>query len=240
MCCCFCVVGVGSREHTTLCSTPLWRSVSACCWSGMKPCWQCSAIIAALRDRYKSHFVEENWINPWWGCSEAQEPDVEEVPRCAEGSGPWAVQLVYLCCLQSLIRCWLHFIQSFVWTLKFFQNKTHTSGLSSRPENMGGWGVFWHWPFPFHQVTSGGLAVHLSRDQEVWLETKDYRAMTGKPSGYSIFSGFLLRPNWPERRHADHKSDPSAWIHDWVESSSAINWYKWMFLENNSIDCFRF
>lgn len=45
------------------------------------------------------------------------------------------------------------------------------------------------------QVTSGGLAVYLSRDQEVWLETKDYRAMTGKPSGYSIFSGFLLRPN---------------------------------------------
>ncbi|KAF3855684.1 hypothetical protein F7725_016407 [Dissostichus mawsoni] len=29
-------------------------------------------------------------------------------------------------------------------------------------------------------------------DQEVWLETKDYRGMTGKQQGYSIFSGFLL------------------------------------------------
>ncbi|XP_034442285.1 complement C1q subcomponent subunit C-like [Hippoglossus hippoglossus] len=45
------------------------------------------------------------------------------------------------------------------------------------------------------QVTSGGLTVYLSRDQEVWLETKDYRGMRGKPSGYSIFSGFLLRPH---------------------------------------------
>ncbi|KAM9361939.1 LOW QUALITY PROTEIN: complement C1q subcomponent subunit C [Symphorus nematophorus] len=42
------------------------------------------------------------------------------------------------------------------------------------------------------QVTSGSLAVYLSRDQEVWLETKDYRGMRGKPAGYSIFSGFLL------------------------------------------------
>lgn len=42
------------------------------------------------------------------------------------------------------------------------------------------------------QVTSGSLAVYLSRDQEVWLETKDYRGMRGKPSGYSIFSGFLI------------------------------------------------
>ncbi|XP_028261228.1 complement C1q subcomponent subunit C [Parambassis ranga] len=45
------------------------------------------------------------------------------------------------------------------------------------------------------QVTSGGLAIYLSRDQEVWLETKDYRGMRGKPSGYSIFSGFLLQPH---------------------------------------------
>ncbi|KAM6927289.1 complement C1q subcomponent subunit C-like [Xenentodon cancila] len=45
------------------------------------------------------------------------------------------------------------------------------------------------------QVTSGGLAVYLSRDQEVWLETKDYRGMTGKPNGYSVFSGFLLHPH---------------------------------------------
>ncbi|XP_040014567.1 complement C1q subcomponent subunit C-like [Xiphias gladius] len=45
------------------------------------------------------------------------------------------------------------------------------------------------------QTTSGSLAVYLSRDQEVWLETKDYRGMRGKPSGYSIFSGFLLHPH---------------------------------------------
>nr|XP_046240902.1 complement C1q subcomponent subunit C-like [Scatophagus argus] len=42
------------------------------------------------------------------------------------------------------------------------------------------------------QVTSGSLAVYLARDQEVWLETKDYRGMRGKREGYSIFSGFLL------------------------------------------------
>lgn len=45
------------------------------------------------------------------------------------------------------------------------------------------------------QVTAGSLAVYLSRDQEVWLETKDYRGMRGKPAGYSIFSGFLLHPH---------------------------------------------
>uniref|UniRef100_A0A8C6M7T1 C1q domain-containing protein n=1 Tax=Nothobranchius furzeri TaxID=105023 RepID=A0A8C6M7T1_NOTFU len=53
-------------------------------------------------------------------------------------------------------------------------------------------------PFSDHrrrrQVTSGGLAVYLSAGQEVWLETKDYRGMTGKHNGYSIFSGFLLHP----------------------------------------------
>lgn len=42
-------------------------------------------------------------------------------------------------------------------------------------------------------MTSGGLAVYLSRDQEVWLETKDYRGMTGRLAGFSVFSGFLLR-----------------------------------------------
>lgn len=46
--------------------------------------------------------------------------------------------------------------------------------------------------FDVLQVTSGSLAVYLSRGQEVWLETKDYRGMRGKPEGYSIFSGFLL------------------------------------------------
>ncbi|XP_015258561.1 PREDICTED: complement C1q subcomponent subunit C-like [Cyprinodon variegatus] len=44
------------------------------------------------------------------------------------------------------------------------------------------------------QVTSGGLSVYLSQGQEVWLETKDQRGMTGGPNGYSIFSGFLLHP----------------------------------------------
>ncbi|XP_029357167.1 complement C1q subcomponent subunit C-like [Echeneis naucrates] len=43
------------------------------------------------------------------------------------------------------------------------------------------------------QVTSGGLAVYVDRDQEVWLETKDYRGMTGNPTGNSVFSGFLLQ-----------------------------------------------
>ncbi|XP_047204546.1 complement C1q subcomponent subunit C-like [Girardinichthys multiradiatus] len=42
------------------------------------------------------------------------------------------------------------------------------------------------------QVTSGGLAVYVSQGQEVWLETKDQRGMTGRHNGYSIFSGFLL------------------------------------------------
>lgn len=45
------------------------------------------------------------------------------------------------------------------------------------------------------QVTSGGLAVYLSQGEEVWLETKDYRGMRGKPEGYSIFTGFLLHPH---------------------------------------------
>lgn len=43
------------------------------------------------------------------------------------------------------------------------------------------------------QVTSGGLAVYLSKDQEVWLETKDFRSMRGALEGCSIFSGFLLQ-----------------------------------------------
>lgn len=42
------------------------------------------------------------------------------------------------------------------------------------------------------QVMSGSLAVYLSKDQEVWLETKDFRGMRGNPSGNSVFSGFLL------------------------------------------------
>uniref|UniRef100_UPI001EAF87D6 complement C1q subcomponent subunit C-like n=1 Tax=Oncorhynchus gorbuscha TaxID=8017 RepID=UPI001EAF87D6 len=42
------------------------------------------------------------------------------------------------------------------------------------------------------QVSSGGLATYLKKDQEVWLETNDYNGMTGKPEGNSLFSGFLL------------------------------------------------
>lgn len=43
------------------------------------------------------------------------------------------------------------------------------------------------------QVTSGGLAVYLAKDEEVWLETASYVGMRASPAGYSIFSGFLLR-----------------------------------------------
>ncbi|KAJ0002541.1 hypothetical protein NQD34_007690 [Periophthalmus magnuspinnatus] len=43
------------------------------------------------------------------------------------------------------------------------------------------------------QVTSGGVAVYVSRDQEVYLETSDYRGMRANPSAYSIFSGFILQ-----------------------------------------------
>ncbi|KAJ7997506.1 hypothetical protein DPEC_G00229730 [Dallia pectoralis] len=41
------------------------------------------------------------------------------------------------------------------------------------------------------QVNSGGLAVYLKKDQEVWLEATE-NGMTGKPEGNSIFSGFLI------------------------------------------------
>uniref|UniRef100_A0A3B5MQI2 C1q domain-containing protein n=1 Tax=Xiphophorus couchianus TaxID=32473 RepID=A0A3B5MQI2_9TELE len=40
----------------------------------------------------------------------------------------------------------------------------------------------------------GGLAVYVSQGQEVWLETREHRGMTGRGNGYSIFSGFLLHP----------------------------------------------
>ncbi|KAG7270221.1 hypothetical protein CRUP_013938 [Coryphaenoides rupestris] len=42
------------------------------------------------------------------------------------------------------------------------------------------------------QVSSGGLAVYLQKDHEVWLEAGDYRAMTSISAGISIFSGFLM------------------------------------------------
>ncbi|KAM3621789.1 uncharacterized protein V6R79_016029 [Siganus canaliculatus] len=43
------------------------------------------------------------------------------------------------------------------------------------------------------QVTSGSIVAYLSRGQELWLETKDYRGMRGMQDGQSIFSGFLLQ-----------------------------------------------
>ena len=42
------------------------------------------------------------------------------------------------------------------------------------------------------QVSSGGLAVYLKGGQEVWLETGNFGAMTSRPGGVSIFSGFLM------------------------------------------------
>lgn len=54
------------------------------------------------------------------------------------------------------------------------------------------------------QVSSGGLAVYVAKDQEVWLETKDYAGMRGQQSGYSIFSGFLL--HW----HAGNRKQETA------------------------------
>ncbi|XP_034546079.1 uncharacterized protein LOC117817461 [Notolabrus celidotus] len=52
--------------------------------------------------------------------------------------------------------------------------------------------VFWDHRRGRRQVTSGSMAVYMSKDQELWLETTDNRGMRGKPAGYSIFSGFLL------------------------------------------------
>ncbi|KAJ3602538.1 hypothetical protein NHX12_030291 [Muraenolepis orangiensis] len=42
------------------------------------------------------------------------------------------------------------------------------------------------------QVSSGGLAVYMQDQQEVWLETNEYRDMTSLPAGISLFSGFLM------------------------------------------------
>ncbi|XP_012987960.2 complement C1q subcomponent subunit C isoform X2 [Esox lucius] len=42
------------------------------------------------------------------------------------------------------------------------------------------------------QVSTGGVAVYLRKDQEVWLEATEHNSLTGKPEGNSIFSGFLL------------------------------------------------
>lgn len=56
--------------------------------------------------------------------------------------------------------------------------------------------LYLHLYMCWFQVTSGSVAVYVSRDQEVWLETKDYRGMKGMQNGYSIFSGFLLPSHW--------------------------------------------
>lgn len=66
------------------------------------------------------------------------------------------------------------------------------------------------------QVTSGSLAVYLSRDQEVWLETGEfYTGMRGNRAGYSIFSGFLLRHHWP--------SQPFSWLKRFHSDAPNIN-----------------
>ncbi|XP_036380816.1 complement C1q subcomponent subunit C [Megalops cyprinoides] len=45
------------------------------------------------------------------------------------------------------------------------------------------------------QVSSGGLALYLRKDQKVWLETTDYNGMIGVEGRQSVFSGFLLYPH---------------------------------------------
>ncbi|XP_058866280.1 complement C1q subcomponent subunit C-like [Acipenser ruthenus] len=45
------------------------------------------------------------------------------------------------------------------------------------------------------QVSSGGVALQLTEDQEVWLETTDYNGMIGILDKQSVFSGFLLFPD---------------------------------------------
>ncbi|NWH56765.1 C1QC protein, partial [Geococcyx californianus] len=45
------------------------------------------------------------------------------------------------------------------------------------------------------QVSSGGILLHLSAADEVWLEANDYNGMVGISNSDSIFSGFLLFPD---------------------------------------------
>ncbi|XP_053941872.1 complement C1q subcomponent subunit C isoform X2 [Cuculus canorus] len=45
------------------------------------------------------------------------------------------------------------------------------------------------------QVSSGGILLHLSTGDEVWLAVNDYNGMVGIGNSDSIFSGFLLFPD---------------------------------------------
>ncbi|XP_018591833.2 complement C1q subcomponent subunit C [Scleropages formosus] len=45
------------------------------------------------------------------------------------------------------------------------------------------------------QVSSGGLAVYVKKDEKVWLETNDYNGIIGVAGRQSVFSGFLLYPH---------------------------------------------
>ncbi|XP_051894915.1 complement C1q subcomponent subunit C-like [Pristis pectinata] len=47
----------------------------------------------------------------------------------------------------------------------------------------------------FHQVSSGGIVLHLMANDKVWLEATDYNALMGKEDHDSVFSGFLLFPD---------------------------------------------
>ncbi|KAI1903784.1 hypothetical protein AGOR_G00030780 [Albula goreensis] len=46
-----------------------------------------------------------------------------------------------------------------------------------------------------YQVSSGGVAIYLKKNQEVWLETNDYNGIIGVEGKQSVFSGFLLYPH---------------------------------------------
>lgn len=43
------------------------------------------------------------------------------------------------------------------------------------------------------QAHSGGLAVYLKKNQNVWLQTNSYNGMYGGDMGDSVFSGFLIQ-----------------------------------------------
>ncbi|XP_044527254.1 complement C1q subcomponent subunit C isoform X1 [Gracilinanus agilis] len=45
------------------------------------------------------------------------------------------------------------------------------------------------------QVTSGGVLLHVTSGQEVWLEVNDYNGMVGTEGSDNVFSGFLLFPD---------------------------------------------
>ncbi|KAM6045912.1 complement C1q subcomponent subunit C isoform 2-T2 [Theristicus caerulescens] len=45
------------------------------------------------------------------------------------------------------------------------------------------------------QVSSGGILLHMSVGNQVWLEVNDYNGMVGIGNSDSVFSGFLLFPD---------------------------------------------